>query len=186
MINVSAELFRVVASAQSDATTRYYLHGVHIEPHHEGVLMIATNGQVMLVAHDPQGDSDRERHTVMLSKDALKMAKKAERLVIDPVLKSVEIETTRTACDILDGSSFPQWRNVVGLYKDGETVTQSFAPKYMRLFADITKELGSAAFAIISNAPESPALVRFRSREDIFGIIMPVRDDTSRKLPGFF
>lgn len=55
MLNINAALFRAVYSFVSNETTRYYLNGVFVTPAEEGVLMVATDGHMMAVAHDPLG-----------------------------------------------------------------------------------------------------------------------------------
>jgi DNA polymerase III sliding clamp (beta) subunit (PCNA family) len=53
---VNADLFRIVYSCVSTEETRYYLNGVHVEPHPvKGAILVATDGHRMLIAHDKDG-----------------------------------------------------------------------------------------------------------------------------------
>lgn len=52
---VSADLFRRAMSCVSTEETRYYLNGVHIEPHPEkGAVLVSTDGHRLICLHDPK------------------------------------------------------------------------------------------------------------------------------------
>lgn len=49
----NADLFRIAYSCVSTEETRYYLNGVHLEPHPcGGAFMVATDGHRLIVVHD--------------------------------------------------------------------------------------------------------------------------------------
>lgn len=57
-IRVDAKKFAAAWNFVSTEATRYYLNGVHIEPHvNGGVLMVATNGHTLAAIYDPEGES---------------------------------------------------------------------------------------------------------------------------------
>lgn len=58
-IDINASLWAAVSHCVSTEETRYYLHGTYIEPHPMGgVTMVATDGHLLAVAHDPTGTVD--------------------------------------------------------------------------------------------------------------------------------
>lgn len=58
-IRVDAKKFAAACNFISREKTRYYLNGVHIEPHvNGGVLMVATDGHTLAAVYDPTGIAD--------------------------------------------------------------------------------------------------------------------------------
>jgi len=164
MITVSANLFRIVSKVQSTEETRYYLNGVHIEPHPDaGVILVATDGYRMIVAHDPLGCAD-ETAIVKLPRYAsqlcggklgiLKTKVATRRLLhIDADARSAMIEDIAESPDgslleqapvatafnvVLDGT-FPDWRRVVPkeVGKPESSRPTAFNPVYLKLWGEI-------------------------------------------------
>lgn len=76
MIRCNANLFRLASMAMSTEATRYYLAGVHIQPHAvKGVTLVSTDGYRLVCIHDESGHAD-ESAIVHLTPDALKMCKR--------------------------------------------------------------------------------------------------------------
>lgn len=74
---VDADLFRRANMARSIEETRYYINGVRIEPQSEGgVLLIATNGHILIAIRDPQGWASRAA-TIQLDRNMIKAAGRA-------------------------------------------------------------------------------------------------------------
>lgn len=75
MIRFNANLFRIAMICASTEETRYYLCGVHVEPHAiKGVTLTATDGHKAISLYDENGFAD-EVATVRLTKEALKACK---------------------------------------------------------------------------------------------------------------
>lgn len=75
MIRFNANLFRIAMICASTEETRYYLNGVHVEPHAvKGVTLTATDGHKAVSLYDADGFAD-ETATVRLTKEALKACK---------------------------------------------------------------------------------------------------------------
>lgn len=208
-VNVNADLFRIAYGTVSQEETRYYLNGVLVEPHPcGGVFLVSTDGHRMTVIHDESGHADAPA-IIRLSKDALKACKVKKtrrcpsdirRLTVSDNLATVEtapcnsegeqygdsvIAATSTNA-VIDGS-FPDWRRVVPqLPENGEFAgTNSYNPKYIADFADMTSELGANHFRIVDVDHGSPALILFSGVPHAFGILMPVRDDIENAIPAF-
>lgn len=61
LARVNPKYFAAVNCFAAKHDVRYYLNGVRIEPHPtQGVVMVATNGHIMAVMHDPEGWIDPE------------------------------------------------------------------------------------------------------------------------------
>lgn len=119
MIQVNANLFARVAVAQSTEATRYYLHGVCIQPHPrgEGVTLTATDGHCLLTAHDPKACPaalPAAGVIVNLGKDGLKAARKGQTVTIDPTTSQARVDAAwiSPATTIVDGN-YPDWRRIL-------------------------------------------------------------------------
>ena len=181
MIQVNANLFARVAVAQSSDPARYYLQGVCIQPHPrgEGVILVATDGHVLLAAHDAAGVTTLPAAgvTVNLGKDGLKAAAKGKTVTIDPATGQARVDAAwiSPATTIVDGA-FPDWRRLLPSAPLTHTAA-SFDP-------NLLQRLGKA----MSETPKSPGALRLRAVDasnahlatianslPIFGIVMPMR-----------
>jgi len=80
MLTIRAETVRLLLPFICTEETRYYLNGVCVQPcDHGGVVVVATNGHIMGVVHDPEGSTDRESTIVHLSADLARALKPAKR-----------------------------------------------------------------------------------------------------------
>lgn len=179
---LSADLFRAVAVAQSTETTRYYLCGVYVEPHPHlpGVILVATDGHRMVVAHDPAGSVD-VAGVIALPPDLLKQCKRSgrgQRRLIEvndgiPTILELkhdnEIESHKATLAagvrvpvatgvrncIVDGT-FPDWRRVVPnpAGKPCSPVGLSFNANYLGDFAKVC-----AALADYNTGRANPATI---------------------------
>ncbi len=130
-LNINPGRFAFLANFASTEDTRFYLNGVYIEPHPAGgVVMVATDGHVMGVAHDPDGSCDAPAIISTQRKPA------AIFLPPAPIRDRCRLELTRSAelggdrylatrtgptpkasgavgiVEVIDGV-FPPWRGVV-------------------------------------------------------------------------
>lgn len=135
-IRVSADLFSLAYFAVSKEETRYYLNGVHIEPHPvKGALLVSTDGHRMVCIHDANAECD-EVAIVQLPtfvRALCKTSKKGKGLEVDRavlevskadnratvVIESVNAkgDVTRTAPvvtahKVIIEGNFPDWRRV--------------------------------------------------------------------------
>jgi DNA polymerase III sliding clamp (beta) subunit (PCNA family) len=180
----------------STEETRFYLQGVFIHPHHvEGVILVATDGHRMLVAHDV-GGSCSEPVIVQLNAEALKHAKarrtdgEHQRRIVASNEDAVTVISRDGSPEIecawrIDGS-FPDWRKVVPI-PTGEQAVASFNPRYLADFAKAADELliEKAAITIGCAAPKDAALISF-NHHDIFGVLMPINPSgADNRLPYF-
>ena len=185
-MNVSARLLRAVALAQSTEESRYYLCGVHVEPHPDGgVILVATNGHVMTVARDPDGTCDAEAIYPITKKALADLKGKADRAVIaDGMLTILDqcggVLGMHVAAPI-DGT-FPEWRRVLSEMSDN-TETQAFVVEYLDRLNQTAKTLGALIYTICHRS--TPALVKYAEIHEVFSAIMPCRSDGDSCLPSW-
>lgn len=166
-IRVSAELFNLAYFAVSKEETRYYLNGVHIEPHPvKGALLVSTDGHRMVCIHDADAECDEDAivqlpsyvRTLCVSKKGkgldvdrpiLEVSKADNRATV--VLERVNAKGSVTRTDplvtahrvIIEGQ-FPDWRRVTpkGPFEPG-TFT-GFNPKLIADLGSFGAKLPSA------------------------------------------
>lgn len=194
-ISVNADLFRSVYIAVSTEETRYYLQGVFIEPMpNGGVTMAATDGHRLLVCFDPSGAAARAA-IIRLSKDALKACKPVKGdtrrlgVAFDAETATVWARKHEEAPELpvaispgaeIDGT-FPQWRRVVPAIDGPGGQPGFFNSRYLAEMGNAGEGFASAAgrgrppMTLYQAAEGDPALIRWASVEDAFGVLMPVR-----------
>lgn len=200
MISVDANLFRIAAFTVSTEETRYYLHGVYIEPHPvKGVIMTATNGRVLTTIHDESGDMGGCSPAIVrtpgkvLAECKAKKTKKTKqtttepRLLVDPSadLATVQVdgeEKARAYRVIVDGT-FPDWRRVhPSQAKDRAGADAAFSHLVMRVLVDTAAALESPM--IMSNVDANDVtLVNFPGRPHVSCLATPFRADTTPRRP---
>jgi hypothetical protein len=194
MFNVDANLFRACYLFTSTEETRYYRQGVSVEPHPEqGVVLAATDGHRALIAHDPDGTTDG-RYIVQFDKAALAACKRSKaeemnrRVVSTSPADSVWVqqadgEQIHLAKRWNVDGTFPDWRRVLPNRALADTPKHSaFDARYIASFCDVATLLDDGrsrktgtAITIASGDPLAPALVRFFSTDQVFGVLMPMR-----------
>ena len=188
MITVNAQTFARVALAQSTDPTLYYINGVCIQPHPrgEGATMVATDGNMLLAAHDAdgQGPTDPEGIIANLGKEGLKAAAKGKLLTIDPDTGQARVDGLwiSPGTTIVDGA-FPDWRRVL---PQGD-LTATDAAFDARLLATLGKALNydkRLPIAIRGADASGPHLIT-GGLPDVFGICMPIRHDALTSVPAW-
>ena len=208
MMQFNADLYRIAAAFVAKEETRYYLHGVFIEPCKSGgVQMTATDGTRLFCVRDEFGQADQSG-IVRLSPEAMKLcrskANTATRVRIEGQDATIErqVETTEDWQPIgLSGKVFivgifPDYRRIVPTrIKRGATNPGHswFAGRLAASFADAAMELeklsgrgSTAALCWRASDAESPALVLFGASPHAFGVLMPVRGNTDTAPPAWF
>ena len=193
-INLNPGRFAFLANFASTEDTRYYLNGVYIEPHPAGgVVMVATDGHVMGVAHDPDGSCDAPAIISTQRKPA------AIFLPPAPIRDRCRLELTRSAelggdrylatrtgptpkagaavgiVEVIDGV-FPPWRGVVpwALMADPTPMLAgTFNGQLLSRFAAPYAHC-DAALELRQRAPGDAALVIRDELPWFVGVIMPM------------
>ena len=184
---VSADLFARASLAQSNAPTRPYLCGVHIEPvkaGEPGAYLVATDGHKMLVFYDPSASVEGSA-IVALPKDLLKRCKDGETLEVSDTGASVG---GLQAGSVLIDETFPNWRHAFPSHLPSDANCYGVFDQVV--LAPLAKALSIGkmqALALAGIDAESPHIVR-GTHPDGFGIVLGVREGSrpAPGLPGWF
>jgi hypothetical protein len=186
MITVNAQTFARVALAQSSDPGRYYLNGVCIQPHATGATMVATDGHMLLAAHDAagQGPTDPAGVIINLGKEGLKAASKGKLLTINPDTCQARVDGlwVSPGTTIVDGA-FPDWRRIL----PAGDLTATDACFDARLLATLGKALNDTKphpIAIRGADANGPHLVT-GNLPGVFGICMPLRHTALTAVPAW-
>ena len=188
--------------AEKEKGTRYYLKGVYVEPHSsgKGVLMVATDGHILVVLHDKDGHAARPAILTMNWRASELKAKRSEgykTLHIQSLVEKsgaiasgiIKIRDTHLEADTIgvvevDGT-FPNWRRVIPTDNSKE-YPLSGKGYAMDLLITIHKAIkvidNNKTKAILDILPErngGPSIIHYRGNMDALFVIMPYRNTTS-------
>lgn len=201
-LTISAETVSRAAFAISTDATRYYLHGVHFEPHPTGpgVVAVATDGHMLVAAYDPVGVCDGMDPSNVIRLDAATIkALRVERGQLDRVMTldaagEIRVAQGDTVQHIQPGDaridgSFPAWRRVL---PGGDTVRGMAAAVDAKLLATMGKAVSAGSksqFLQLRHRPEEtgdmiPHLV-FGAAPNVFGVVMNGCAVVASALPGW-
>lgn len=180
-VTINARTLAALAIAPSTDKFRYYLQGVHFEPG----AAVATDGHILTAAElDYSGP-----HVILPVSVKLRAAlkgKKADTATYADGLWTVRTVTGATLhieeATPIDGT-FPGWRNVVprDVSLSGDSAT--YAGPLLARVADTAKLL-EAGPTRITGPHDGPAVVRYGQRDDVFSVIMPIREDAAPFVAG--
>ncbi len=210
LARVNPKYFAAINLFSAVQDVRYYLNSVYVEPHPEkGVVIVATNGHVMGLIHDPDGWAERPiivgSITKALTSACMSKGSKKEATVptalfisergavvhcgeeagrsIDPFS---EFTTHLSRIDLIE-AVYPDWRKVLPKKRDRSEQFPCIQAGYLALIERVAKILvGPNRFAtgieLESRGRDLSVVARFAHPElsDRFvGVIMPLRQDHS-------
>lgn len=171
---------------------RFYLCGVHCEPHPAGgVLLVATDNHRLICVHDADGTCLKPI-TVLLDKPLLAACGKTRsanpRLKVglkgDAVLDEGAIERKQDSCSV--EAIYPDWRRCVAQAKF-EGATASYNARYVASMRGIGAALGqteSPSLRIVGgDGKGGAALVLWPHFPGAFALLMPMRADVGDRIP---
>lgn len=196
LVETSARLFSAVFLCVSKEETRYYLNGVYVHPHPEkGIMLVATDGHRLLVAHDEAGICTKPS-IVAIDKEGAKALARSdkERLVVSAEgVVSIPGLFLAAKSSIIDGI-YPDYvrllKPMLADIKASKRSAASFNGEYLSAFAKIAGRLSNPttpSMRVVAFDEASPALVLFPSAlaANVFGILMPMRADVGNAFPAF-
>lgn len=203
-ITCDANLFRLVYTITSNEPTRPYLNGVQVEPHKKGgVLLVATDGHRMLVAHDPDGRTNAPA-IVKVTSAVLKASALSPKALNTGKTRTLEVrgvtatvkdergDVLASCGDAIIDRTFPDWRRTCPIIPAAKAVLDYFNPTYVKDFCEVGVAIRAAATSIYSPEAGAPALVRFFGADEtpcsrMFGVLMPVgaKGKNGAALPNF-
>lgn len=180
-----AKLHAVALAASTD-DTRFYLKGVHIEPHPKktGVILTATNGHILISAYRDTGAAESFAPVIVPS-DLINRVKAVRKisdltLTVTPTEVSILYAGATYAAPPVDGS-FPDWRRIVPRNCDGTPA--QYDSKHLAAMTKAKALLtGRKLSAAIAYNGEAPTLVDLGA-DDAFGVIMPLRITPTHTTP---
>lgn len=179
-----------VAQFSADKDIRFYINGVCLQNHKDGLFAVATNGHIMAYARLGDAQDEQEFELILSNvfvKDAILSFKDAGDLTIEQ--KTIEgqnyIEangaSTRKSMKAM-GGRYPDWRRVFPS-EDAEPVadTVGFNPKYLavfekayKAFKKFDKSIGEGV-AVTLHGPTNAAVFVPRDAPEIRAVVMPMR-----------
>lgn len=175
-----------VALAAATQDTRYYLKGVHIEPHPKktGVILTAMNGHVLISAYHDTGFGEPFAPVIVPS-TLIKRVKAVRKIsyltmTLTPAEVSISYAGATYAAPPVDGT-YPDWRRVVPRNCDGKP--SQYDSKSLAVMLKAKGLLSDAnTHALVSYNGGGPALVDLGT-DEAFGVIMPLRLQPERSTP---
>jgi len=196
MFDVNADFFRAVSLFQSTEKTRFYLAGVHIEPHPvAGVILAATDGYRMLVVHDESGICDG-RYIVNIDKSVLAIKRANGQKDANRLKAASPSEPASVVSDHGVIGMHPRWQ-VEGTFPDWRRITPKKPPvahvawydsSLISAFDKAGRFLGDAKTVLSITATSKgggPSIVRFANMPHVYGVLIPCRGVGTTGLPEF-
>ena len=192
-LKLRADYLLAASHCRSTEETRHYLNGVHVEPHPsgQGVFMVATNGHICAVLHDPDGHADRKAIVSMPWKTAALATKPRS----DASHRTLHIESLEAGVGTIKclgepvdvvmvneiSGTFPDWRRVLpkDCSKNYSWRATGFAMNLLTTIHKAIKIIDPVANPVLDIIPEKtpggPAVVSHKCPNAIF-VVMPNRD----------
>lgn len=178
-MDLNIRLLKAAAIATSKEETRYYLKGVAIQSDEKGAYIVATDGHRLIAFR--QSEEGGESVSIIIPNDIVAGIKLNKNIETAELTRESATHWRINYCGTsisfapIDGT-FPDWRRIIPSETDGRPA--QFNPTYIGDFAKVKKALGVNTFAIAYNG-DGPALVTFGDGVDGFGVIMPMRINTT-------
>lgn len=165
---------KAVSYAINSKEPRYYLNGVSVEVSQNGTILTATNGHMLLSAHDETNTSD-EPFSLIIPQTTIK-AIKPQKFQNEIELSTDDGKTWRLGNIIFEpvDGTFPDWRRIIPTHTPVAPNVENvwFNPEYQQALAKAGKELNDTP--VFHPDGENAAIVTF-ANPDLIGIIMPMR-----------
>lgn len=188
---VKADLFSAAARFTSTEETRYYLNGIHIEPHKQGgATLTAADGHRLFCGYDPAATGVPDSGVIVKPPRPNMLAKWFKAGYVRLTSNTATLHATHAddpAIDVgpatLIEGVFPSWRSLIPRHPSGTLPPDRFFhPRHLMDFQEIGERLqgsqkSNLAFSLEYNGV-NPAIVHFTNRNDCFGILMPIRYNT--------
>lgn len=179
-----AMLFAGMTCASTDPT-RYYLHGVQVEPSPQGgLLLIATDGHRLSLAHDAGATVEGtlpERGVILPAVKAamakLKEGTRAQAAVVTYDGQTFAVDGQTWHAPAIDGT-FPDWRRILPYVTEAKPGA-GFNPRYLADFAKIAAAFGDKNAPLVITGADAtfPHWVQIAGVPDWRGVILPLRHD---------
>lgn len=202
-IEVDAARLAAVALVVATEETRYYLHGVSIEPCAAGgATMTATDGHRLISVRDPDGrtngrficpfpawlrdhmariesDEDEDDGPFTFVAAATKVRFVGDEVAVYDVGRSDKAEHKIAAADIppIDGK-YPDWRKTVVGAPVRQGATLYLDPEKLTAFATAARLLthfATGPVRLVLSEADKPVTILIEGYSDFYGVLMPCR-----------
>ena len=188
--SINIATLKAINLAASTEQTRYYLCGVYVEVTPTTVTYTATNGHILLSRREDSVEPNTLIGTWIIPSDFIKAAKPGrgtDYATMTPVpgpndSKMLAFTGTITGMAAPIDGTFPDYRRIIPTTVDGKP--GQYDGNYAGTFAKFAKALDLGYFHIHHNGNDA-APVTFNSRQGVYGIIMPLRDNASTATPAW-
>ena len=186
---------------ENDNVGRPHLKGVHVEPHPsgKGVLMVATDGHILVVLHDKNGHAARPAILTMNWRASELKAKRSEgykTLHIQSLVEKsgaiasgiIKIRDTHLEVDTIGVNemnyTFPNWRRVIPSdnskeYPCGNGYAMDLLITIHKAIKLIDNNKTKAVLDILPERNGGPSIVHYRGNMDALFVIMPCNSTIS-------
>lgn len=185
-IIVNPEHVRAVKEFIPVSDVRPALNGLHVELQADQAYLVASDGHILVAYHHPEGHNDPERGPVAFTvpKELFTGLKARGSIAIsyDAEQKTCNVMqqgTARSANAISD--RYPEWRRVIPTKISGEAAL--YDPELMVPISRAAKHLGADHCYVTPNGLDAGA-ISF-GKEEIFGVIMPLRAEMMPDFPAW-
>ena len=184
-ITIDYAIIKALLTAAPKKDTRYYLNGICVDATKDTVVLVATDGHMMLsfpVSDDAIEDRINGQFIIdRVDLDAIKPAKAGKHtlpLVIEVDEKGYTISGATKAVNTLVDGKFPDWRRVVPQTLSGELA--QFNLELLSRINDIRKVFGQDEYATtIHHNGRSCAQVTGLKHHALM-MLMPMRNDATQ------
>ena len=192
MISFQAKYLPVLLAYVPKNDIRYYLQYVHVEPNPSGgIFLVTTDGHRLVVIADAQGVCDVPMAELLISRDAVKFAKKENAIVSIEGEEAARlmVKTDKTEYYIQPGKcygkacTYPQWRRVLPDFKNLKmAVADCVKAVYLRDAMQLHPTFSAGQYSNVCMSrfwqenPRGAVVVEYVGHHEYCAIIMPIRE----------
>jgi hypothetical protein len=188
LINIAT--LKAVNLAASTEETRFYLKGVFVEVTEKTVTYTATNGHILLSRREDCVEPNTLTGSWIIPSDFIKSVKPAKYTDYASlaILQGPDNKTMLAFTGTITGmaapidGTFQDYRRVIPATVDGKP--GQYDGNYIGTFAKFAKALDLGYFTVHHNGDQA-APVTFNSHQGVYGIIMPLRQNSSTETPAW-
>jgi len=191
LFSIPTDVLRAALICVSTEETRYYLRGVNIQPDADDVVLVSTDGHRLFCGRCPlpPAGAVTPAEPFIVPTDAIKKALTGYKGLGIQLQRTGDVWTLGDVTFKPVDGTFPDWRRVAPTQKTiGEDLGKiaQFNPAYVADMGKVAKAVapttrGAVALPIIHHMGSGPAFVTFPGREDLFGLLMPMRGEMRDK-----
>jgi hypothetical protein len=188
--SVPTDVLAAALVCVSTEETRYYLRGVYVQPDHDDVVLVSTDGHRLFCGRCPLPPAGAVTPPTgfIIPTDAVKKALSGYKGLAIQISRTGDVWTLGDVTFRPVDGTFPDFRRVVPTQKtiseDLGKIAQ-FNPAYLADMGKIAKIFSPARSTKINPAIHhmgpNPSIITFGGRDDVFALLMPLRAETRDK-----